>query len=88
MTQNHAMSSSSYARSDTSADTPGDAPALLTWTSVSSTPEAKLLQQAQPALPDLRKQPWKEYFPLKEQSAYIVGDDMRLLGGRINAHSS
>jgi len=72
MKHNHAMSSSSCARSDTSTETSSDAPALFTWKSVSSTPEAKLRQQTQPAPPDLRKQPWKGYFPFKEQTAYIL----------------
>ncbi|KAH6843147.1 hypothetical protein B0I37DRAFT_448503 [Chaetomium sp. MPI-CAGE-AT-0009] len=83
-----AMSSNNDSSSNASTDNSGDTPAPVTWETVSSTPEAKLLQLAQPTLPDFRRQPWKDHFPLKEQSAYIVGDDMRLLGGRINAHSS
>jgi hypothetical protein len=37
----------------------------------------------------LRRQPWADFMDIDEmESAYIGGEDMRLLGGRVNAHSS
>lgn len=60
----------------------------LKWDVISSTIEARIFQQAFPRKPDQRQRPWQTLFNLGEESAYIVGDNMRLLGGRVNAHSS
>ncbi|KAK4156152.1 hypothetical protein C8A00DRAFT_30964 [Chaetomidium leptoderma] len=89
MSSNNDHANSSDTRSESGSSASGDAPpALVTWEAVSSSPEGRMLQQVYPRQPDHRRQPWQEFHSLKEESTYIVGDDMRLLGGRINAHSS
>lgn len=53
-------------------------------TAVSSLPEA-----LRPSTQDNRLQPWKKWLDIKEkESAHVKGDDLRLLGGRVNAHGS
>lgn len=64
-------------------------PGLNTWDSISSGPIAKKFQSIFPLDIESRRQPWTDFMDINEmESAYIVGEDMRLLGGRVNAHSS
>ncbi|KAK3933473.1 hypothetical protein QBC46DRAFT_359621 [Diplogelasinospora grovesii] len=59
------------------------------WQAVRGTPTGKAFQQVFALDWEARRQPWEQYIKINEkESANIVGDDMRLLGGRVNAHSS
>ncbi|GAW17718.1 hypothetical protein ANO14919_071840 [Xylariales sp. No.14919] len=59
------------------------------WDSLVTLPSSKAFREAFPMANEPRRQPWETHFKVNEtESAYIKGDDMRLLGGRVNAHSS
>lgn len=64
-------------------------PGLNTWDAISSGPIGKNFQSIFPLDIESRRQPWTDFMNINEmESAYIIGEDMRLLGGRVNAHSS
>ncbi len=73
-------------------DTPdkrAPSPEPSTWEVIRTMPSAKLFQEAFPPTRETRQQPWEKYVDMNEkESTHIVGDNLRLLGGRVNAHSS
>ncbi|KKP06320.1 hypothetical protein THAR02_01565 [Trichoderma harzianum] len=52
----------------------------LAWEAVSKTPEALRFQQTFIRREDNRQRPWQSFVKITEESAYIIGDDQRLLG--------